>query len=215
MLETLNQLDTSLLLAINGWRSAWADYFMYTFSGKLVWVPMYAAILYVIVRNFSWRVALGCVIAVALTILFADQMCSHVIRPVVCRVRPTHPENPLSEVIQVVNGYRSGHYGFPSCHAANTFGLALFMWLLFRRKAVTLFFLTWALVTSYSRSYLGVHYPGDLLVGAVVGCIGACLCYALFQKFCRYRRPRRFVHPLAPLLVGGITIVGIALYAMV
>ena len=70
VLSGLVETDTDLLLAINGWRAEWADYFMYVFSGKWIWVPLYAAILYVIVRNLHWKVAIGCVMAIALTIVF-------------------------------------------------------------------------------------------------------------------------------------------------
>ena len=178
VLSGLVETDTDLLLAINGWRAEWADYFMYAFSGKWIWVPLYAAILYVIVRNLHWKVAIGCVVAIALTIVFADQVGATVIRPVVCRLRPANLENPVSEFVQIVNGYRGGRYGFPSCHAANTFGLAFFLFYLFRNRALNWFIMLWAVVTCYSRSYLGVHYPGDLLVGAFVGFVGASLLIA-------------------------------------
>lgn len=112
-LSVLSDADTDLLLAINGWRAEWADYFMYAFSGKLVWIPMYAAILYVIFRNLGWKMALGCIVTVALTITFADQVCATLIRPVACRLRPANLENPISDLVQIVNGYRGGRYGFP------------------------------------------------------------------------------------------------------
>lgn len=215
VLSRLVEMDTDLLLAINGWRAEWADYFMYAFSGRWIWVPMYAAIFYVIVRNFNWRIALGCVIAVALTITFADQVCATVIRPLVCRLRPTNPENPLSEFVQIVNDYRGGRYGFPSCHAANTFGLAFFIFYLFRNRALNWFIMLWAIVTCYSRSYLGVHYPGDLLVGAIVGFIGATFCYRLFGLLFKYKRQKGYKHLYAPIIVGGVTIIGILIYALV
>lgn len=131
ILTGLAEMDTNLLLAINGWRAEWADYFMYAFSGKLIWIPLYAAILYVIVRNLHWKVALGCVAALALTIIFADQVGASLIRPQVCRLRPSNLQNPISEVVQIVNSYRGGRYGFPSCHAANTFGLSFSCFIFF------------------------------------------------------------------------------------
>lgn len=117
VLSGLVEMDTALLLAINGARAEWADFFMYAFSGKWIWVPLYAAILYVIVRNLHWKVAIGCAVAIALTITFADQIGATVIRPLVCRLRPANLENPVSEFVHIVNGYRGGRYGFPSCHA--------------------------------------------------------------------------------------------------
>ncbi|MBR6539550.1 MAG: phosphatase PAP2 family protein, partial [Bacteroides sp.] len=114
MLTFLNEIDTQALLAINGWRSAWADGFMYAFSGKAIWIPMYVSILYIIVRNFHWKVAVGCMVAIGLTILFADQVGASVIRPMVERMRPSNVNNPISELVEIVNGKRGGRYGFPS-----------------------------------------------------------------------------------------------------
>ena len=116
LLSGLIEADTDLLLAINGWRAGWADTFMYAFSGKWIWVPMYASILYVLFRNLHWKWVLGCIITIALTITFADQVCATFIRPYVCRLRPANLENPISDMVQIVNGYRGGRYGFPSCH---------------------------------------------------------------------------------------------------
>lgn len=212
-LSHLIEMDEALLLAINGWRAAWADAFMYAFSGKWIWVPLYVSLVYVIFRNLPWRTALGCAVAIALTITFADQVGASLIRPEVCRLRPANPENPLSEMIHIVNGYRGGRYGFPSCHAANTFGLAFFLVYLFRQRMLSVFILLWALVTCYSRAYLGVHYPGDLLAGALLGFIGASLFYGLFRKVCRYRRPDPLVQGWIPLAVGGLTVAGMLVYS--
>ena len=163
MSEVLNELvniDTNIFLSINRMHSPFFDYFMSTYSGKWIWVPMY-------------EVALFCLIAVALVITLADQTGATLIRPYVGRLRPANLENPISDMVHIVNGYRGGSYGFPSCHAANTFGLAFFISFLFRKRWLTVFFMGWALLTCYSRIYLGVHYPGDLLVGALIGLLPA------------------------------------------
>lgn len=215
ILTTLNDWDASLLLAVNGWHAEWADTFMYAFSGKWIWIPMYVSLLYVIGRNMSWKMALGCVLTLVLVVVFADQVGGHLIRPMVCRLRPTNPDNPLSEWVHVVNGYRGGRYGFPSCHASNTFGLAFFLFYLFRRLLLAPFLMLWALVTCYSRAYLGVHYPGDLLVGALIGILGATLCYLLFKWLCGFRRQQiqhRYLY--VPVLVGMATVVGMLLYSI-
>lgn len=213
LLQLLNQWDTDLLLAINGWHNGYWDTFMYAFSGKWVWVPMYAALVYVLARNLPWRTTLWCLVGVALCITFADQVGASLIRPWAERLRPANPENPISDLVYIVNGYRGGRYGFPSCHAANTFGLAFYLMLVVRRKALTGLLVAWALVTCYSRAYLGVHYPGDLLAGALLGLAGAALCYTLFRLVARYERPRRFRQLWVPALVCGLTVAAMLVYA--
>lgn len=213
LLQLLNQWDTDLLLAINGWHNGYWDTFMYAFSGKWVWVPMYAALVYLLARNLPWRTTLWCLVGVALCITFADQVGASLIRPWAERLRPANPENPVSDLVHIVNGYRGGRYGFPSCHAANTFGLAFYLMLVVRRKELTGLLVAWALVTCYSRAYLGVHYPGDLLAGALLGLAGAALCYTLFRLVARYERPCRFRQLWVPALVCGLTVAAMLVYA--
>ena len=131
MIQLLVNTDQNLLLYLNGFHNAFGDYFMSTFTGKWIWVPMYASILYVLLKNFNWKITLCCLTAIALTILFADQVCASLIRPAVERLRPSNPANPISDLVHIVNNYRGGRYGFPSCHASNSFGLAFFLVFLF------------------------------------------------------------------------------------
>lgn len=193
MLETLQQLDQQVLLCLNGLHAPFWDTFMWIVTAKLTWVPMYATLLYILCRNFNWRVTAFTVVAIALTITFADQVCSSLIRPCVERMRPSNPNNPLSEFIHIVNGYRGGRYGFPSSHAANSFALAFLAAFLFKQRALTLFLLAWATLNSYSRLYLGVHYPGDLLMGMLVGLCGAALVYGLYRTLLRLPQTARIL----------------------
>lgn len=159
MIQLLVNTDQNLLLYLNGFHNAFGDYFMSTFTGKWIWVPMYASILYVLLKNFNWKITLCCLTAIALTILFADQVCASLIRPAVERLRPSNPANPISDLVHIVNNYRGGRYGFPSCHASNSFGLAFFLVFLFRKRWLSLFILLWYAELLYA------HLPGSALSG--------------------------------------------------
>jgi len=131
LLQSLIEADQSLLLYLNGLHNTFGDYFMPVFTGKWIWVPMYAGILYVLLKNYNWKVTLLCLIAITLTITFADQVCATLIRPIVERPRPSNPASPIADLVHIVNGRRGGGFGFPSCHASNSFGLAFFLVFLF------------------------------------------------------------------------------------
>lgn len=212
-LQEVVNTDTNIFLFFNRMHSPFFDYFMSAYSGKLVWIPLYAAIWYVMLRSFHWKVMLLCLIGLALTITFADQVCATLIRPYVERMRPSNLNNPISEMVHIVNNHRGGRFGFPSCHASNTFGLAFFVYFLFRQRWLTVFMMCWALLTCYSRVYLGVHYPGDLLAGSLVGLTGAYLMYRLFMKVSGYKHTEPVKHSVVPIGVGLLTIIGILVYA--
>lgn len=180
----LADLDARLLLIVNGAHSPFFDAVMWCISGRWIWVPFYIVLTYMLFRRFSWKRAMLCLLTIGLIILAADQTCASLIRPEVCRLRPANLNNTLSHLVHVVNGYRGGRYGFPSCHAANTFALAMFMSLVFRNKRFTVMMFSWAIVVSYSRMYLGVHYFGDLFCGACVGSLFAVLFYSLLKFLC-------------------------------
>lgn len=202
MIDWLNTIDTQVFLALNGLHAPYFDVFMKLFTGKWIWVPMYAAVLFAVVRNYRWRQTLVVLVCVALAITIADQVCATLIRPEVCRLRPSNPENPLSEMVHIVGGYRGGSYGFPSCHAANSFALASFLTLLFANRKLSLFIFAWAVLNSYSRVYLGVHYPGDLLVGAIIGTVAG-LVMAFAAGYVADRVDRPHLKPSVNTGVGG------------
>lgn len=179
ILEYLNQIDSSIFLFFNGMHTPFLDRFMMLFTGRFIWVPMYAAILIVLLRTYGIKSAGIYVLGIALAITLTDQTCATLIRPMVERLRPSNLENPLSALTIIVDDYRGGSYGFPSCHSANSFALATFLAFLFPRRRMLVLIFGWAILNSYTRLYLGVHYPGDLLVGAVIGSGFGYLCYRI------------------------------------
>lgn len=178
-IQQLIEADKELLLALNGSDSLFWDGFMWTVSGTKVWIPAAAMLLYIIFKNTKLLQGLAILVMLALTITFADQFASGICKPYFLRFRPTQdPE--IMYMVDVVNGYRGGTYGFISSHAANTFAVATFISLLIRNKWLTLAMYVWAIIPSYSRIYLGVHYPGDVICGAVAGCVIAALLYLAY-----------------------------------
>lgn len=180
MIDWLNNIDTETFLSLNSFRWNFADTFFVLFSGKWIWIPMYASILYVLFRDFGWKQAILMAVCVAAAITLADQIGNSVMRPFFERPRPANEDSPIADLAIYVEGHKpGGHYGFPSCHAANTFALASLISLWIRRRALTVFLFLWALITCYSRIYLAAHYPGDLFVGALLGIAISILLYYL------------------------------------
>ena len=181
MLNTLEQADTQLLLFLNGFHNSYWDYFMMMYSSRFVWIPFYASFLYVMFRNYDWRSSTKCLIAIIAIVLLCDQTTSGLIKPMVERLRPSNTDNPISPMVHIVSNYRGGRYGFPSSHAANAWGMFFFAMYLTRNRKLSLFLLAWAVVMAFSRTYMGVHYPGDILVGILFGALFATLCYYLLD----------------------------------
>ena len=199
--------DSSILLAVNGMHSSYFDTFMWLCSRKFEWIPFYLSIIYVLFRNFNWRVVLYSLVAMGVILLLTDAVSSHFIRPVVARLRPSNLENPISEMIHIVDNHRGGRYGFPSSHASNSWGLVFFVGLLLRRRLLTTFLACWALLLCYSRLYLGVHYPGDLLAGMMLGAVVASLVYYVFWRMTKVEPPSDMKHPYMPIAVWLLTLV--------
>lgn len=209
MIEFLNDIDTQAFLWLNGPNTPFFDSFMKIFTGRFVWVPMYAAILLMLWRTARWPKMLFYLAGVVLAVTITDQVCAHLIRPAVERLRPSNLQNTLSSMAYIVDGYRGGRYGFPSCHAANSFAMSVFMALLVRRHAFSAFIIGWAVLNSYTRLYLGVHYPGDLLVGLVIGSVVGAGCYCLVRMVfdrhtTQHQLTARAVSPMATYTVATL-----------
>lgn len=181
MLETLQELDRTLMLELNSYHHPVVDAAMYWVSHKFFWVPFYLAIVYFIFRAYGWN-TVYVLVGIALVVTLADRFTSGFMKPFFERPRPCH--DPL--IGYLIHTYEKcgGRYGFASSHAANVFGLTTFLWLLLRRtyRYIGLLFL-WALLVSYSRVYLGAHYPGDVTVGALVGMLCGFILFWLYRKF--------------------------------
>lgn len=202
MLDFLSQVDADIFIFFNhSIRCEFMDKMMMLFTGRFIWVPMYAAILMIFARSQRWKVLVAMIAALVLAITLTDQTCATLIRPYVERLRPSNLENPLSAMTMIVDDYRGGSYGFPSCHAANSFALAVFMILAVRKRAFTAFILGWAIINSYSRLYLGVHYPGDLFVGALIGSAIGALCFYAAARLLRTERDNYRASLSQPLLM--------------
>ena len=211
LLSMLKAMDTMVFLTVNSHHNAYFDSVMWLVSGKLIWVPMYVSLFFVLLKNYSYKVVFAILLAIGVVILFTDSFTAQVIRPWVCRLRPSNLDNPMSSMVHVVDGYRGGAYGFPSNHASNTWGLAFFITFLFRRYKLTFFFFLWALLVCYSRMYLGVHYFGDLLIGALLALAGASTVFYVFRKVSGDTRLQKVKFIYWPVWIGVATFVVIML----
>ena len=194
MIDKLIHIDTEVLLAINGWHAPWADTLMWIISAKATWIPLYLLLIGLLVWRYrkpamtsvKWlqRVP-ACVVmivVIGLAVGAADFIASGILKELVARPRPTRvPE--LEGVLHLVNGYKSGRYGFVSSHAANTMAVALLFSLIWRNKIATVGLMLWVAANCYSRMYLGVHYPTDILGGLMVGALVAVVVYAMLVRY--------------------------------
>jgi len=181
MLETLLNWDTQLLLFLNDAQTPFWDKVMWAFSDKEFWYPFYGLLIILMGWRYKWNAVIT-IIFIAITITLADQISVKCFKFVFERLRPSH--NPdIKEQVNILNGYRGGQFGFVSSHAANTFALAAFTTRLFKHKYFTWFIFIWAAVVSYSRIYLGVHYPLDIIGGALLGMGLGVLVFYLYNLF--------------------------------
>ena len=166
--------DQALLLKINSLHSDFFDNFMWNYSQKWTWIVLYVVIICYIIYRYRIN-AVWILIATAVGFGLSD-WGSHELKHLFMHPRPTH--DPLIQnLVHVVNDYRGGNYGFPSSHACNSFALATFISLLSKDRIITITLILWATLNAYSRMYLGVHYPTDILAGLLLGIGIAVLCY--------------------------------------
>jgi undecaprenyl-diphosphatase len=168
MIDRLIEWDKELLIYLNSFHTPWLDPVMLLITKTFFWLPLYAFLIYLMFRNFkkeAWFILIGA----AVTILLCDQITSTFMKPFFARLRPSQDPS-LVGLLHHVDNYKGGLYGFASGHAANTLGVALLVWLTLKPiyKWIWVIFI-WAALMTYTRIYLGVHFPGDIIVGATIG----------------------------------------------
>jgi undecaprenyl-diphosphatase len=184
MTETLNSLisnDQELFLWLNGLHAPWADTLMFWITYKVTWIPMYA-VLVMITARATGRQSIAILVTVIAAVVLADQVTSGLMKPYFARFRPCH-EPLLAGLVHEV-GNCGGSFGFASSHASTSFALATVWFVLLKNKVKHMWLLLlWPCLYSYSRVYVGVHYPGDIMVGAMVGVTAGLICIRLHNTF--------------------------------
>ena len=195
MLESILEYERNLFLWLNGGHTLYWDHFFWMYSGKMVWIPLALFVLWIICYKRPWKESLLILLFIALTITLCDQFASSVCKPLFTRFRPTrHPDfmDHVQTVINPLTGspYLGGRYGFISSHAANAFGFATFTMFLFRYRWYIYCITLWAILMSYTRIYLGVHFISDIVPGILSGCFFGWLCFGIYRVI-RFRTIKR------------------------
>jgi undecaprenyl-diphosphatase len=185
----LEHIDQQLFLFLNSLNSPFFDQVMHAISGIIIWIPLYLAILISIGIRYK-RKFLVIVIFIILAATLSDQL-SVVVKNLVHRLRPCH-EPALESLVHLFNGECGGMFSFVSSHATNSYDVALLSLLFIRKRWYTISIIIWATVVGYSRIYLGVHYPGDVICGSVLGAAVGWGCYSLYvltdNKLLKYKQ---------------------------
>ena len=190
-LSALVEYDKDLLLSLNGSDSLYLDRVMRVLTAAVTWVPLYISLFYVVLNNNdNFRKVIMILCGAGLCVLLAGTVDDMIVKPMVGRWRPTHdPE--IGMMVDIVDGYRGGRFGFFSAHASNTFSIAVFFCWLVRSRLLSLALILWSFTNCWTRLYLGVHFPGDILVGLLWGGLVGSAVYFLYYRLSRNMTSRR------------------------
>ena len=182
----LMEADTNLFLALNGIHNSFFDTIMYWASNRWIWIPLYAWIFFRLMLLYKKKF-FTVVFFVAAVVAASDQVSTNSIKKFIERPRPCH-ETALEGKVHLVNNYCGGEFGFVSSHASNCFALFTFLFFLLgkKEKRMLQLLLAWAVLVSYSRIYLGVHYPGDVICGAMLGALLGKIFSIIYFRFAQH-----------------------------
>ena len=182
-MTSLLDFDKQLLLWFNGSESVFCDNVIYSITTAYTWIPVYIAILYCIIKGgSSKRHIIVILLCYVLCFLLTEGVADVLVKPLVGRLRPTHDPSVRDSIKIVGDAIGNGDFSFFSAHSANTMGIAVFVSLLMRNRVLTFFMVLWSLLNAYSRLYLGVHYPGDVICGLIWGCVSALVAYNVYES---------------------------------
>lgn len=178
----IQDMDMQVLSLFNGSDNIMLDQMVQILTSGLTWIPLYVMLFFVVMRNNETMGQIALVVGSAIfCVLFADGLVDGIIKQLAERWRPSN-DPTFKYMVQVVDDIRLKGYSFCSAHAANTMSLAVFFSLLVRSKLLTITLVTWSLINCWTRLYLGVHYPSDILCGMIIGIIVGILVYLLYYK---------------------------------
>ncbi len=196
MIEFLQDIDRELLLGINGSDSLYLDRLVRTLTNGLTWIPLYLSLFYMVMKNNdNFRRLLLVLGGAGLCVVLAGTVDDVIVKPLVARWRPTH-DPQIGILVDIVDGYRGGKYGFFSAHASNTMSIATFFCWLARSRRLSITLVIWSLVNCWTRMYLGVHFLGDILVGLIWGITVGTGVYFLYRRLTRDMYMPRNLNPV-------------------
>ena len=186
----IQDMDMQVLSLFNGSDNIMLDQMVQILTSGLTWIPLYVMLFFVVMRNNETMGQIALVVGSAIfCVLFADGLVDGIIKQLAERWRPSN-DPTFKYMVQVVDDIRLKGYSFCSAHAANTMSLAVFFSLLIRSKMLTITLVIWSLINCWTRLYLGVHYPSDILCGMIIGIIVGILVYLLYYKIYRWISPK-------------------------